>query len=176
MAKRARLDSDYEDSSDEEIGPKNPVVNKKLNRTVSRKFQHLAVIDLDQTLIDKKYCLLEGADTFLNQLNSLGYYIILWTAGSDHHVKTFFKDYPICKLYINDYITGLIDNCKPVSVARKKLYGKIRNYLGANIFIDDNLGNIEKSDYDYKFCVLDYLDASDNINFLKLLTAIKKVK
>lgn len=173
MSKRARLDSDFEDSSDDEIKPCAP---KKKNKTSSKSYKNLAVIDLDQTLIDKKYVLLDGADTFLNQLNKIGYYILLWTAGDEAHVKSFFTDYPICKFYINDYITGLQENCKPVSIARKKLYNKLRNYLGANIFIDDNLGNIQNSDYDYKFCILDYLDAKGNVNFIKLLNDIRKIK
>lgn len=173
MAKRVRLDSDYEDSSDEEIGP---CRLGNLTKKATKKFTSLAVIDLDQTLIDRKYTLYDGADSFLGELNKLGYYILLWTAGDDNHVKTFYKDYPICKVYINDYITGLVEGHKPVSVARRKVHSKIHSYLGVNIFIDDNLGNIAKSDYDFKFCVLDFTDIKGNLDFVKLLSSIKRVK
>lgn len=169
MTKRARLDSDYEDSDNDD----SPTTKSKKNKKIA--YKHLAVVDLDQTLIDKKYKLLDGACTFLSQLQNLGYYVILWTAGDQNHVKEFFKEYPICKPHINDIITGLVNSCKPVSVARMRCYKKLKSFLGANIFVDDNLGNIEKSDYDYKFCVLDYSDSKGNIDFIQLLNAIRKV-
>lgn len=174
MQKRCRFDSDFEESSDEE----ELVYEKKKRKAAVRPktFSKLAVIDLDLTLIDNNYVLYNEADTFLSELSNLGYFILLWTAGDENHVKSFLKDYPNCAKYINDYITGLVNRCKPVSVARKKVFTKTHNYLGANIFIDDNVGNIEKSDYDYKFCVLDYLDCARNINYVKLLGNIRKIK
>ncbi|MGI4812457.1 MAG: DUF705 domain-containing protein [Janthinobacterium lividum] len=149
--------------------PSNCIRKKTTNN--SRHMTSLAVIDLDETLIDSKYKLYFGADKFLEKLRQHSY-ILLWTMGNEQHVNCFFKEYPQCKILIDSFKCGLVNKTKPVNVARQLVYDKIKKYFPTTFLVDDNSHHLKNSCYDLAFNVLDYLSYNNKMDYVKLYSNI----
>lgn len=182
-SKRA-FDSDFENSSsdDDNTHHNNTEHKSRAKKKKSRKRKlvtynptKLAVIDLDGTLIDKKYHIFPEANTFLTQLYRDNWYIMIWTAGNEAHVKRFLDSYPTVSPFIAAHLEGLVNKIKPVDIARRRCKELLGCYLDVNILVDDKVYNTNNSQYDFRYNILNYCkNRSSDIDYARLLADIKK--
>lgn len=137
----------------------------------------LFVVDLDETLIDRKFKPYLGAFNFLKKLQKMNFFVFLWTAGNEKHVNYFFNTYPEMRSVIDSYKCGLIRETKPANVAELTILKSHRIEFEKTILLDDNLNHIKKGKYDYAFFVLDYCNKpmSSKPNFNHIYSEIKKI-
>lgn len=167
-----RFVSDDEVSSD--CTWSNTLINKKkIKKRIEKRCKRaLAVVDLDETLIDKNLKLYPDANHFLKELNK-GHHILLWTLGDRNHVECFYREYPECKRYIDQYFCGPIDKTKPVNHARKLVYDHCKTYFPTSILVDDNSHHLAHSYYDFSFDVKSYYLGKGKVNYASLISDIK---
>lgn len=145
-------------------------------KTKKQQNSTLAVVDLDETLIDtveNGYRLYPGAEVFLKKLHQHAY-VFLWTMGDEKHVQAFFQDYPECQRYIDIFKCGLVQGTKPVNFARQYANRKTEQSFNQSILIDDNQHHLRNGHYDHTFDVLQYLNPSHtSVDYSALWTAIR---
>lgn len=172
-SRRYRLnifDSDYEQyaaavsssssSDNEEINVDRKIINiscqklKRFNRIY--KPTRLAVIDLEDTLVNKNFKIFPNADMFLMNLYRNKWYIIIWTEKNLSQVQKFLRENTNICPYIGDCMAGLINGSKPVNKARHKAKEKLATYLAENLLIDSKAKTYEKSQYDFTYHIALY--------------------
>lgn len=136
---------------------------------VPKACKTLAVVDLDDTLIDSNFIMFPLAQYFLRQLKK-NCFVLLWTFGNEKHVQEFFKAYPDARTCIDLVRCGRVNGLKPVNEARSFVYSKIKKYFEKSILIDDDQNNLKFSCYDHSFnpfqqkgTVPDYVRLWENI-------------
>ncbi|MBT0716647.1 38K protein [Dolichomitus sp. PSUC_FEM 10030005] len=117
------------------------------------------VLDLDDTLIDKKNQLFPRVGEFLRKI-FMQNIVILWTAGNDVHAEAFLKQNPALDKF-KRIIAGLHQGTKDAhyvdTMIRKK---NIYPY----VLIDDNPRYFVSGDYDVTINVMKYYRSGENLS------------